>query len=87
MAKKSLTGYLKKCREKRGLSQKEVSVLLGYSSPQFISNWERGESDPPVKVLAKLAKIYRIPDSELLAKYIECVTSRIEAEYKIAKKK
>ena len=37
---------LKKMRLKAGLSQRDVSTALGYTSPQYVSNWERGKSHP-----------------------------------------
>ena len=50
---------LKEKREAAGLSQLDVSKSLGYTTPQFISNWERGISTPPVKTIKKIEKIYR----------------------------
>ena len=57
--------FLKKCREAQGLSQRDVSTQLGYNTSQFISNWERGLSQPPIPSLRKLAKLYKI-DAETL---------------------
>ena len=37
-----LGDYLQSKRMKVGLSQGDVATKLGYSSPQFISNFERG---------------------------------------------
>lgn len=48
----------KKLREKMGLTQREVSDALGYSTPQFISNVERGRCRFPVQKLAKIKKLY-----------------------------
>lgn len=49
--------YLKQCREKAKLSQAYVAERMGYGSPQFISNWERGISMPPMAAVPKLVKI------------------------------
>ena len=43
--------FLKKARSKMGLSQRDVADKLGYTSPQFISNVERGLCSPPLKKL------------------------------------
>jgi transcriptional regulator with XRE-family HTH domain len=59
--KASVSELLRKARTKKGLSQSEVAKRLGYSSPQFISNWERGLSSPPIPKLKKLCKIYDLP--------------------------
>lgn len=57
---KILASFLKSKRQISGLSQKEVSDRLGYSTAQFISNWERGVSSPPMNILKKLAEIYKV---------------------------
>ena len=50
----------KALREKAGLTQREVSDALGYSTPQFISNVERGRCRFPIQKLAKIKKLYRL---------------------------
>jgi transcriptional regulator with XRE-family HTH domain len=57
---------LKAGREKADLSQVAVAKKLGYGSPQFISNFERGISSPPTKKLKVLASLYHLPVDELL---------------------
>ena len=61
-----LASFLKEYRIKSGLSQAEVAVLLKYSTPQFISNWERGVSSPPLDKVSLLIEIYRISREELI---------------------
>ncbi len=73
-----LAHYLKKCREKAGYSQTQVSSKLGYTSPQFISNWERGLSHPPVKSLNKLAKLYKVKGVELGEVFIKTYMREVE---------
>lgn len=55
-----LGDYLKYGREKSDLTQREVGKILGYSSAQFISNFERGIAPPPMKKLKKLVKLYKL---------------------------
>lgn len=57
--------FLKQRREQSGLSQKVVSEKLGYTTPQFVSNWERGISTPPVQTIKKIAELYKIPVDEI----------------------
>ena len=57
--KKKLGKFLKGLREKTSLTQTDVSNRLGYSSPQFISNIERGISVAPLSTLAKMVNIYK----------------------------
>lgn len=73
---RSIGRFLKEKREAVGLAQNDVRELLGYSSPQLISDWERGICGPPTASLAKLARIYRISwksivDQILLAERME----------------
>ena len=50
--------YLKKERVKTKLTQQDVSKYFGYSTPQFVSNWERGLVVPPMRTLKTLCQIY-----------------------------
>ena len=52
-----LAKFLKEKRVQSGLSQKDVAEKLGYSTSQFISNWERGISHPPLNTLRSLSQI------------------------------
>lgn len=63
--KNMLSEYLRKKRVSANISQREVSKHLGYSTPQFISNWERGVSYPPVFAIKKIASLYGVPAEEL----------------------
>ena len=72
---------LKKLRLKTGLKQKEVAAQLGYSSPQFVSNWERGISSPPVKVLKQLAGIYNTNPERLFQKLRKAINDQMQKEF------
>jgi transcriptional regulator with XRE-family HTH domain len=58
--RKKLGTYLKEVREGASYTQADVSERLGYTSPQFISNIERGISVVPLKTLAKMVSIYKV---------------------------
>ena len=64
--RKRLGAFLREKRLAKGLSQASVSSQLGYSSPQFISNWERGVSAPPLKALGVLVRLYGLTRDELI---------------------
>lgn len=53
-------------REKAGLTQREVSDALGYTTPQFISNVERGRCRFPVEKLPKLKRLYRLSNDQVV---------------------
>jgi len=65
-ADKQLGEYLRRKREALSLTQSEVAQKLGYGSPQFISNIERGISNVPVKSLRVLIDLYQISADEVI---------------------
>ena len=58
--------YLKSQRERTGLSQREVAIELGYTTAQFVSNWERGLISPPMTTMVTLIELYKMPKKELI---------------------
>ncbi|MES2768675.1 MAG: helix-turn-helix transcriptional regulator [Bdellovibrionota bacterium] len=51
--------YLREKRLSKKLTQVQVAKSLGYTS-QFIANWERGVSSPPLEVLRQVIDMYSI---------------------------
>lgn len=66
-----LAEFLKNKRIAANLTQMDVAKHLGYSSAQFISNWERGLSSPPAKVVRLISKLYKIPAEEIFEVIIQ----------------
>lgn len=62
---------LKNIREKRGLTQKDVADALRYSSAQFVSNWERGISLPPLNILPRLAAVLSLSDKQCIDLFLK----------------
>ncbi len=60
-----LPNYLRIHRRKIGLSQRELSEVLGCTSPESICKHEWTRSMPPLKVAIAYEIVYRIPISEL----------------------
>ena len=71
IALNSLSLFLKEKREESGLSQLEVAKQIGYSSPQFVSNWERGIVAPPIETIAILIDLYKIQPNHIIQKIVE----------------
>jgi len=70
MKRKFTIGLLvKERRTKLGLTQKEVTDKMGWNTPQFISNIERGVSQPPLFSAPKLCKILQIPRFRMRGAY------------------
>lgn len=81
MSKKNpLSDLLKKKRISAGLSQRDVADKLGYTTPQFISNWERGVSYPPINALKILGAMYKIPANDLFEVTLNATIAEVTAD-------
>lgn len=83
----NFAAFLKDAREAKGLSQAEVAKHLGYTSPQFISNWERGTAAPPAKILFQLSRLYNVNSELLLGHLMEHMQQMLKSEYLKGQKK
>lgn len=76
--------FVKKHREKVGLSQTELSRALGYSKGQFISNVERGLCSVPLKHAVDLRKALDVEahtlTTALLRDYHSTISSYLPQE-------
>ena len=84
-----LSVFLREKRTHAGLSQAKVARILGYSTAQFVSNWERGISEPPLETLKVLAKLYAVSTDEMfevvLKSTIQKVTEDLKSKFRDAK--
>lgn len=62
----SIGKVLSDARYRSDLTQREVANKLRYSSPQFISNFERGIAMPPIKKMRVLLKMYHLDPSVVI---------------------
>lgn len=66
-----LTGQnIASLRVKRGISVREMQYMLGFTTPQSIYKWQRGETLPTLENLAALACILDVSMDDILA--VEC---------------
>ena len=56
---------IKKYREEKGLTQKELSELINVSNSR-ISNWEQGINRPDADIIADICRALQVSPSELL---------------------
>ena len=77
-----LASFLKEKRSQSGLSQKDVATKLGYSTSQFISNWERGISQPPIHTLRTLAQMYNVGAEQMFEVLLENTMIQVQEELK-----
>ncbi|MEZ0393063.1 MAG: helix-turn-helix domain-containing protein [Pseudobdellovibrionaceae bacterium] len=68
---KKMGNFLREKREAKGLTQAQVALKLGYGSPQFISNIERGVSKVPLKSLRLFIDLYEIACEEIIDLLLE----------------
>lgn len=79
---------IKSARVKAGLTQADLGYKLGFSSPQFISNVERGLAPLPIKHAHKLSRLLNIPvDAIIKAKAADVAATLHEAVHGGSKKK
>lgn len=81
-AGKKFAEFLKNKRVDAGLSQMQVAEFLNYSTPQFISNWERGVSQPPVNSLKRLSLLYKTSAEELFECALEATIEELSEDLK-----
>lgn len=77
-----LKEFLKKKRNDAGLSQKELAKKLGYTTAQFVSNWERSISRPPIDSVPKLAELLGVQPWEIYQKCYDLDCEHLRKKYK-----
>lgn len=71
----------RKARNSAGVTQAEIGKVLGLGSAQFVSNWERGQSLPPLKYVKKLAKAVSMKESDILESMYQTELQRLNEKY------
>ncbi len=64
---------IKQHRERQGLKQLDLALLLG-TSEMIVSHWERGARRPPKEMITRLAEIFKVDPETLkqgLVSYLE----------------
>lgn len=74
--------FLAKRRTELNITQSDLSRSLGYSSPQFVSNWERGLCSPPLQIMSQLCDSLKISKKEVTELLLKQYRSEVEASLK-----
>ncbi len=61
-----ITKGIKRCREQAKMTQAELAIMLGVTE-MTISNYERGEREPSIDNLKKMADIFGVTVDELIS--------------------
>ena len=66
-----LTGQnIASLRTQRGISVRDLQLMLGFTTPQSIYKWQRGETLPTIENLVALACILDVTSDAIVA--VEC---------------
>lgn len=71
-------------RRAAGLTQHEIAETLGYSTAQFVSNWERGVAAPPIDALPYLAGLFKIRATAMVDLVFRCEAAVLRERKKLA---
>jgi transcriptional regulator with XRE-family HTH domain len=68
---------IRMARESQRMSQIELAKKLGYSSPQFVSLFERGASKVPVETLGQILEILGLDERKFIKLLVTDFKKRI----------
>jgi transcriptional regulator with XRE-family HTH domain len=87
MASSQLTNYLRSNRKRLGLSQDEVSFLLGTKGESKVSRYERFNREPSLKTALALEAIFQRPVRELFGGLYQKAEQQVTERAKILNEK
>jgi transcriptional regulator with XRE-family HTH domain len=73
-----LVNYVRACRKRAGLSQRELALILGYRNEGVISRHELFRSVPPLLMALGYEVVFQTPVSELFPGLRETIETAIE---------
>lgn len=72
---------LAKMRTKAQLTQWDVAHACQFTTAQFISNWERGVSKPPMDKVPTLARLFRVSERSIYELMRDCELAEVSAKF------
>jgi transcriptional regulator with XRE-family HTH domain len=78
MQNQILANYLRTYRRRSGLSQRELSFLLGYEDRGQVPRHEQFATSPPLSIALAYEAIYRVPVSTLFLGMHDTVRTTVE---------
>lgn len=63
---KATGNNIKICREKSGVTVKQMQNYLMFNTPQAIYKWQRGESMPTIDNLVAISKLLHVSIDEII---------------------
>jgi DNA-binding XRE family transcriptional regulator len=77
MSKPVAGNYLRAHRRKRGLSQRELGMLVGYDREWQVSRHERGQTTPPLLIALAYEVVFEVPTAELFKGFHSAATDAV----------
>jgi transcriptional regulator with XRE-family HTH domain len=84
---RNMGSFLKEIRQKRNITQAELAKKLGYTTSQFVSNWERGLCSPPLDSIVEIANFLAIPKSTIMNLILEQTKVELEKRFTSSRQK
>lgn len=81
-ARSKLANTLKTARINANVTQKQLAKSLGWGTAQYVSNFERGISAPPVKDIPKICSIINIDPKIIYRLLCDVQVERIQKKFK-----
>jgi DNA-binding XRE family transcriptional regulator len=78
MTHRATQNHIRRHRKRTGLSQREISLLLGYKNQWQISRQERSDAIPPLVAALAYQVIFQVPVSVIFAPMHSTVLQTIE---------
>jgi transcriptional regulator with XRE-family HTH domain len=78
MIHKEVADLIRAKRKHKKMTMMELAAELGYTSPQFVSQFERGMAQIPLETIGKITVLLNIPEKTV----VEMVMSDLERETK-----
>lgn len=73
---------VKEARQGKGITQQELSLALGYTNCQYLSNFERGTSTMSAENLGKICAILEIPDDYIQTILVDEYSKKLKVIFK-----
>lgn len=71
--------FLTQKRKEMKLTQMQVAQAFGWTSPQFVSNIERGTAKLPMDKVKKAIEIYSVPADEFIEIFVQQTRESLKA--------
>lgn len=83
---KTMGNILTKMRKDKNITQIQIARRFGWTSAQFVSNWERGTAPIPASAIPGLASMFDVSIDTLEKIMLEAYLENMRARYGKLKK-